>query len=444
MYLFKRQLILIFFSTCLMNGQTIISGNVSGTWDVRNSPYQLSGDVLVQTGDTLIVNSGVVVRALGSFELRAAGTLVMSNARLTQGDGIFVDAGSANLSNCRIDSTANGAQVFGGTLRVNESIVEAAVQSGVEFHSAAQGFVTNSTIQNCGRYGIRITGSNNVHIRNNTLIGNSTSNTTYPALFIDSCSPDSVMDNLMVDNHAQGIGVWALTGSAAPMILHNLVKGNFTGITIVNGTPMIKDNIVVGNFVTGNSNSGAGLYIGYPNGNPICTGNLIAGNYYGVSIVNSGSANLGDIGNTAQNDNGVNLFAGNSLNGVTWNIWNSTPNAINAQNNLWLDENLNNIDQTIYDDNESGTSGVVTFQPISTLNATVSDLNHDEIVNVADAVVLIEMILENQIPEPVVYYFSDVNQDFMVNILDVTTLINQILVRDQMNYLDASIVVSKR
>ncbi|PJA54899.1 MAG: hypothetical protein CO167_01210, partial [Candidatus Marinimicrobia bacterium CG_4_9_14_3_um_filter_48_9] len=98
--------------------------------------------------------------------------------------------------------------------------------------------------------------------------------------------------------------------------------------------------------------------------------------------------------------------------------------------NIWLDANLSNIDQTIYDDNESSTSGVVTYQPIATLNATVSDLNHDELVNVADAVALVEMILENQIPEPVVYYFSDVNQDFVVNILDVFALIDHVLARD--------------
>ena len=427
----RHFLLLIFiFFTSLTQGQTMVSGNVSGEWDFRNSPYHLTGDVLVPTGDTLVVNSGVVIRALGGYELRVAGLLNMSDARLTQGDGIFVESGTAILSNSRIDSTTNGIKAFGGHLQITGAIVENVAQTGIEFHSAAQGFVMNSTVQYCGRYGIRVTSSNNVLIRHNTLTGNSTSNTTYPAIFIDSCSPDTVMDNMVVDNHAQGMGVWALTGAAAPTIRHNLVRGNFTGITIVNGTPIIRDNIVVGNFVTGNPNSGAGLYIGYPNGNPICTGNLIAGNYYGISIISSGSANLGDVGNAAQNDDGLNLFAGNSLNGVTWNIWNDTPNAINAQNNIWLDANLSNIDQTIYDDNESSTSGVVTYQPIATLNATVSDLNHDELVNVADAVALVEMILENQIPEPVVYYFSDVNQDLVVNIMDVFALIDHVLARD--------------
>ncbi|PIZ67755.1 MAG: hypothetical protein COY19_05030, partial [Candidatus Marinimicrobia bacterium CG_4_10_14_0_2_um_filter_48_9] len=83
----------------------MVSGNVSGEWDFRNSPYHLTGDVLVPTGDTLVVNSGVVIRALGGYELRVAGLLNMSDARLTQGDGIFVESGTAILSNSRIDST---------------------------------------------------------------------------------------------------------------------------------------------------------------------------------------------------------------------------------------------------------------------------------------------------------------------------------------------------
>lgn len=423
---------IIFTLFSLVSAQTVVSGNISGHWDSRHSPYHLAGDVLVPAGDSLIVTTGVIIRALGAFEIRISGRLVMTGSRITQGDGIFIEGGQVDLTNCRIDSVTNGVKAFGGTVRVSESTIEEISQNGLEFQSDAQGYTINSVIQNCGRYAIRITNSDHVVVRNNTLTGNSTSATSYPALFIDSCSPDSIKENLIIDNHAQGIGVWALTGSAAPVLLHNLVKGNFTGITIVNATPILRDNIVIANFVSGNFNSGAGLYIGYPSGNPVCTRNLIAGNYYGVSIINNGSANLGDLDNTDHEDDGENIICANTLDGITWNIWNGTPNIIHAQNNYWPDANpdTNLIDLGIYDDDEAATSGAVIFAPTAMTNLVIADLNRDQLVNVADVVRLVEVVISDQLPDPFDYFLGDVNQDFLVNILDVATLIQQIIMLD--------------
>ncbi|MCF7801760.1 MAG: right-handed parallel beta-helix repeat-containing protein, partial [Candidatus Marinimicrobia bacterium] len=252
----------------MLTAQTNVSGNVSGIWNSRNSPYHLTADAIVPAGDTLIVEAGVLIRALGSSGLQVSGALRMTGARFTWGAGIFVDEGTAEIRECTIDSVTNGVRVFGGTAIIRDSGLETISENGIAFHNDASGVVQGNGIFFCGQYGIRLTGSDHVVIRENYLSGNSTNSTNFPAVFIDSCSPDSIYQNHIVDNHAQGIGIWALTGTAAPQLFQNLVKGNFTGITIVNATPVLRENIVVSNYVTGNSNSGAGLYIGYPNGNP--------------------------------------------------------------------------------------------------------------------------------------------------------------------------------
>ena len=43
------------------------SGNVSGTWTVANSPYVVTGDIFVQNGESLTIESGVEVRFYGNF-----------------------------------------------------------------------------------------------------------------------------------------------------------------------------------------------------------------------------------------------------------------------------------------------------------------------------------------------------------------------------------------
>lgn len=413
-----------------LSAQTQVSGDISGTWDVRNSPYILTADALVPVGDSLIIEPDVLIRSPGEFELRVAGSLRMTAARYTGGAGIFIEDGTVHIRECTIDSVTNGIKVFGGHLDIRDSGLEHITENGIAFHNDASGVVQGNGIFLCGQYGIRLTASDDVVIRENYLAGNSTNSTNFPALFIDSCSPDSIYQNHIVDNHAQGIGIWALTGTAAPQLFQNLVRGNFTGMTIVNATPVLRDNIIVANYVDGNSNSGAGLYIGYPNGNPLCSGNVIAGNYYGVSIINFASANLGNLENGAPLDDGENFIYANRLNGETWNVWNDTENDIYAQNNYWLNLPVDSIDFTLHDNEEDAVAGAVLFDPVAGSNMTGMDLNGDDMVNVADAVQLVELVLTESVPTPVLFVKGDNNRDYALNILDVTHLLQVIINAD--------------
>ena len=150
--------------------------------------------------------------------------------------------------------------------------------------------------------------------------------------------------------------------------------------------------------------------------------NYIGGNYYGVSIINRASPNLGDMVNDYPGDDGLNLFYGNTYNGETWHIWNGTSSPIMAQNNYWLEIELSNVDATLYDNEEGG--GEILYEPIYAAPLPEPpDINADGSINILDVVVLIEGFVGRGMPDPVTFYLSDINHDFDLNVSDVVTLI---------------------
>ncbi|TSA28813.1 hypothetical protein D4R71_00030, partial [bacterium] len=52
---------------------TNVSGNQSGTWSLAGSPYFVVGDVTVPSGNSLIIEPGVMVEVQGNFRITAEG-----------------------------------------------------------------------------------------------------------------------------------------------------------------------------------------------------------------------------------------------------------------------------------------------------------------------------------------------------------------------------------
>lgn len=75
----KRIIIIIIaiasLSVCSYAQTTIPAGNVNGTWTAENSPYQITGDINVPTGETLSIEPGVKVEFMGWYELVVNGEL---------------------------------------------------------------------------------------------------------------------------------------------------------------------------------------------------------------------------------------------------------------------------------------------------------------------------------------------------------------------------------
>lgn len=71
---------LILLLSCIFfvftNGQTNVSGNVSGTWTLANSPYLVTGNIGVPSGQTLVIRPGVQVVFQGFYRFGITGQLV--------------------------------------------------------------------------------------------------------------------------------------------------------------------------------------------------------------------------------------------------------------------------------------------------------------------------------------------------------------------------------
>ena len=422
---FRMTIFSILLASSLM-GQTVVSGPVSGQWTSRDNPIQLSANAVIEVDDTLTIGTGVVIDLGSSFELRVQGTLVANGTLFSNGCEIFGDDGQLILDDCEFLELDEGVRVFGGQAFINNCQFNSTNQTGITFSGSDSSTIRNSLVVDSGDYGIKITGTDLVEVTGNTLKGNSVNDFNHPALFIDSCSPQVIEHNIIQDNHAQGIGVWTLTSAAAPVIRNNIVRRNFTGITVVNSPPLIDGNIIVANYQEGNSDSGAGIFAGYPNSMGTVTHNFIAGNYYGVSNISSAALNLGDMVNDYPGDDGENIFLHNGLNGQTWHIWNSTSNPILAQNNHWPGMDIADVDATLWDDEEGG--GEIVHQPIYVAPLPVPpDVNDDEIVNILDVVSVIEILLDGDFPSALDFYLADINRDYEIDINDVVTIIEWVV-----------------
>lgn len=406
--------------------QTLVNGNVSGTWHAEGSPYQLTANCVVAFGDTLVIEPQTRVDLDSTFELRVQGFLSANSVIFHAGSNLRGDSGELLLSRCSFIGLEDGIKIIGGSAKLTHCLIDGSGGTGISFSNVDTSFIRDSQILRSGDYGVKIFQSDAVEVSGNILSGNSMNDLSHPALFIDSCSPEIIENNIIKNNHAQGVGVWTLTSVAYPTIRSNLIQGNYTGITLVNSPAYILDNIIIQNYQEGNFNSGAGIYAGYGSSMGIVMGNYIGGNYYGVSIINGAAPNLGDMVNDFPGDDGLNIFYDNTFDGDTWHIWNGTAGIIHAQNNYWPGMVLTEVDATLYDDEEG--TGEILYEPIYTAPLPEpTDLNNDTVINILDVVVLIEGILLPGIPEPVTFYLSDINQDFEINVSDVTALIEMVV-----------------
>jgi hypothetical protein len=67
--------IVLFFSSMITAQTDIPAGPVSGTWTKAKSPYRIQGDINVQSGQTLTIQSGVLVEFQGYYMLNIKGNI---------------------------------------------------------------------------------------------------------------------------------------------------------------------------------------------------------------------------------------------------------------------------------------------------------------------------------------------------------------------------------
>lgn len=328
----------------LVNDAEAVSVSISGTFTSdftlikNNSPYNLTGNIIIAEGATLTIEPGVTVN-MGFYRIDVNGTL---NAKGTSTDKIVFQTNN---------------QWFLNQIRFLASSSSWNEQTG-------QGCIIENAILNC--IAVNINGaspkiadsqiSHRMEIRGGSpiIINNNISLSGEDGVEVISGIP-TILGNTIVGN-GFGMGIY---GSGSPVIVNNFISTFDVGIETHLGNFQITDNVItgcrVGILVTSsgtipirrnliNNNTEYGI----SGGNALIDSNTITNNKIGIHNP--------DYGSIISNNN----ILGNSVNSIT-----TAAEDIDATNNWWGTTDLDVINQMIYDKKDDPALGEVAFMPIA-------------------------------------------------------------------------------
>ena len=347
-------LVLVFAANFgVAQASTDVSGIIGSdtTWTKANSPYILTGNVLVYNGVTLTIEAGATVN-LNDFYIMVNGTL---RAQGSGADKIQLNGGEITFAP---HSSDWNEQTGSGSIIENANL-ESAI---VDIVSASPKIIDSSILT-------IITGSGNPIVSRNiihdgiTVFGGSVS-------YNDISGGVSVKGGSVVSNNtiSGGIDVSCLGSSPSsgfPVISNNNITGG--GISII-GYALISHNIISGCKVAIQSCTMRLLVGDVINAYPLIERNLITHNTHGITIALSRVYRAGTVAPTIRNNTITYNSVGIYIESIT--NYNSTPtiiynnihdndysikiteyveNEINATYNWWGISDISAINQTIYD-----------------------------------------------------------------------------------------------
>lgn len=371
-----------------------VSGNQSGTWSPDNNPYEVIGDVTVPTGLTLTIQPGVMVHAMGLFQITAEGNIIAVG---TAQDSIYFVSGQADptalwdgirlenttvqsqFSYCRIDNGDYGINSINSPVNItychfknNKRGIQA---YGIGSIDPAVVLIDHNLIELTIQNGILVAQNSNTLITNNEITRNGTSAFYYGAIQLSnqsaggSNSPE-IAYNHIHHNFKQGITAWDIVSANAimPEVHHNLVENNLTGMYFRNCTGFIHHNTIINNFIPGDMNSGAGVMVSGSTAEPYFEDNIVTGNYTGFYLTENAQPCLGNMmiyhawaqgGNTIAN----NIDANNVMHSVYCYSYTNSAIIVSAENNFWDYNTAPEIAGTIEDHNDNASLPTIDFDP---------------------------------------------------------------------------------
>jgi len=259
------------FSILHVSASASVTGVISEntTWGMSDSPFTLTGNILVQSGVILTIEPGVVVD-FGIYYLQIEGTLRAIGTEETRikisgvgdqhnnkGRIYFTDSSpdwdeEANsgsiLENCNISSLHSyPIEIQTSTCpKISKCYINMDISSGSPSGILANnGIIINNTLSHTS-YPIRVHGTAQVSgypkILNNTIRNNGN------GIYLSSGSP-TVTGNLFIDNAGNDGGI-RIDYGCSPNISNNTIRDNDNGIVIINGQspgPSITYNNIFGN-----------------------------------------------------------------------------------------------------------------------------------------------------------------------------------------------------
>ena len=171
----KKFLTLLLFvgAVCFTHAQTNVSGTISTntTWNVAGSPYIVTGNVAVNSGFTLTIESGVTVKFNSNTRLTAYGTVSATNATFTsnqttkaKGDwsGLYAGTGSTagqiSLTNCTVEYGTNMVVYVGSINLTNTTVSNFSGKSLILSYKTSSSAISGSIITSSNSYPISFDG----------------------------------------------------------------------------------------------------------------------------------------------------------------------------------------------------------------------------------------------------------------------------------------------
>jgi hypothetical protein len=337
-----------------------LSGPLTGSFPAAGGPYRVIAPITVEAGQTVTLEAGCEFRFVGGSDFDVSGTLVFAGTAL---DPVRLVPDSSLAP----PGIWEGVDVFsGGSVDLQHFHVEGAV-TGLHLLGGG-GVVRNGTVDFCARYGVRVdVTAATVEDLEITRAGQE--NAGYPGLFFGGGS--ATVERIRVaDCAGSAVGIFT---PAAPTLRDCEIVDSRSGITCVASNTRIEDCVIRGHGIPGDFNTGAGIFIGFPQGTPVVTGCTVEDNFYGVSVINDGRANLGDLTNGDITDDGGNVFRSNDdFDGTMRHVWNETAVVVSAHGNVWTDAvgvataDSATIDGWIIDDEELAMAEV-DFLPLASV-----------------------------------------------------------------------------
>jgi hypothetical protein len=434
-----------------LQAQTNVSGVISAntTWTLANSPYVIKGNLLVNSGVTLTIEPGVVVKVDGNYYIKIEGKLDATgsiNSKITFETNLPNPTDTSKNSWYGIQIRPTGGSIinndltyFSGT-KIKYVVVKNA-NKGIYVYSTGV-YISNSEFNN-NNIGIEFRSSNNVVIDNCTFIKNSYGTyTDYESYGSDGTSS---IENTFIQNstfYNNTIGNYFFLNQREFKNLNvnnNLYKQNQTGVIFSGGgygCRVFSTSIRNNNFIDNTNNGlevgqiyGDGSGIGLPSYPLIVEKNIFVrnsvlwnygGGISGVTIKfvnniisNTNTSGITIKGQTSKND----LFNNNYINS---NIYAIAIDGISAKpHNKTFSSNLisGKSSTSLIKTNGSGMA-VINNNFITLLPQTVLQIEDVNTVNAVDnywGTTSLSSINE------MIY---DKNENFELGVATITTVLN--------------------
>ena len=339
--------------------QTNVNGFISSdeTWSLLNSPYIVTGNIMVNEGVTLTIEPGVIIKFETEKILQINGALfaqgtndnkiTFTSNQLNPTEG---DWGYINFTDLSIDATFDGIGVYISGSILKYCIIEYGGSSGegVIVMTTAHPYITYCNIQNNSSWAIDA-------IINGTLF----------------------IKNLLVENNQGGIDIDLMGNTGNAYIDNCVIKNNFdTGIATSASTEITNNQIISNTCNPGRYYRGAGIHLS--GGINLVKNNFIKNNYSsdtggGIHVI-SCTATISDniiFDNTASSRGGgaISAWHSNSLtieknffiknksfaNGGAINL-KSDVNPVIIINNVFAENSSENYGGAIYEECGHGCS----------------------------------------------------------------------------------------